>query len=442
MEKLAAALVHEPARSESPERALGEALTTLGAADALRDACQSVNGVVRPTKVTDLDRVLFPDAQLGDVERSLVSDATRGLLLGLALARQANGGRSPQPVRGYLFFHNLQNLWACCDPACPEYSVVDQRARAAALPSHRPTVGALHTTHRLTCGCGARVLDLIACEVCGDVFLGGYKAVEDIDGRKIVLLTADQPDLEGIPDRVNFARQHDRYAVFWPLPHDAERSIQPQDPDWSQSGVTYRWVRGKLSKSTGRLVEGPEATTPAAEDEVPGWVYQVVGSAGSSKPALPGKCLRCDADYRRRKIFPSPLRNHRTGFQKAAQVLASALMRELGPTNGDARMSASRKLVIFSDSRQDAAKLAAGMELDHFRDVVRLALLQAFRRYWGDLEAFLRLFAMNPTSLAALETINPALWNEVRRPPVPEDADGQQRFQLATSPGIATEAFA
>ena len=39
----------------------------------------------------------------------------------------------------------------------------------------------------------------------------------------------------------------------------------------------------------------------------------------------------------------------------------------------------ARKLVIFSDSRQDAAKLAAGMELDHFRDMVRVCMVDAHR---------------------------------------------------------------
>ena len=62
--------------------------------------------------------------------------------------------------------------------------------------------------------------------------------------------------------------------------------------------------------------------------------------------------------------IPTPLRNHRTGFQKACQVIASALCREMSERQNN---RPTRKLVIFSDSRQDAAKLAAGMERDHFQ---------------------------------------------------------------------------
>ena len=56
----------------------------------------------------------------------------------------------------------------------------------------------------------------------------------------------------------------------------------------------------------------------------------------------------------------------RTGFQRVAQVLSDTLLREM--------QQASRKLVVFSDSRQDAAKLSAGMRFAHYRDAVRQAL--------------------------------------------------------------------
>ncbi len=62
----------------------------------------------------------------------------------------------------------------------------------------------------------------------------------------------------------------------------------------------------------------------------------------------------------------TPLTGHRTGFQKVNQLLADALLRQLPKKN--------RKLVAFTDSRQDAAKLAAGIELDHYRDLVRQSL--------------------------------------------------------------------
>lgn len=49
------------------------------------------------------------------------------------------------------------------------------------------------------------------------------------------------------------------------------------------------------------------------------------------------------------------------------------------------------KVVLFSDSRQSAAKLSAGIELDHYRDAVRWLMLKALK---GDSEVinFLKKF--------------------------------------------------
>ena len=119
----------------------------------------------------------------------------------------------------------------------------------------------------------------------------------------------------------------------------------------------------------GSLVSFAFRLPPAAEC-CQGRIYTV---SDGEAPALPPVCPRCDTDFRR-SAAGSPLRQHRTGFQRSCQVLASALAREMPEV---LRQAAARKLVIFSDSRQDAAKLSAGMELDHFRDMVRVCLVGA-----------------------------------------------------------------
>ena len=49
--------------NDTAEVTLAKALKTQNAPDAIRDACVVVNQSVRPTKVTDLDDVLFPGAR-------------------------------------------------------------------------------------------------------------------------------------------------------------------------------------------------------------------------------------------------------------------------------------------------------------------------------------------------------------------------------------------
>ncbi|MEP0921214.1 DEAD/DEAH box helicase [Leptolyngbya sp. ST-U4] len=418
-------------------RRLGEALTAVQVPDAIRDACKTVatDNTVRPAQIQRLDQQLFPGAN--SLKDAIASNAMRGLLLAMGMSQQPATGRSPQPVRGHLFFHNLQNLWACSNPECTDV-LVNQEARSQADPRIRPTIGAIHDTHRISCSCGSRVLDLVVCEVCGDVFLGGYKRpFSTASGGKFLVLTADQPDLEGIPDRISLGQKYGEYAIFWTQPHDP--GIEPQDPEWQINDVKRKWSKAFLEPTTGLL----EIGTRPSRGTIPGWVYTIPEPRSTRRsrlqsvdinkePAFPTKCPRCDSDYRNRKTFKTPLRSHRTGFQKACQVLASATLREMGSAVGGA--SPSRKLVIFSDSRQDAAKLAAGMERDHYRDMSRLALIQSFRQYWRDLVSWLRVsFFSNPLNLSTLQALNPDLYTELipLGSPSPEDMLGQQRFSAA-----------
>ncbi len=416
-------------RGMTPKQRLGEALAKIQAPDAVRDACKAVNHTVRPTQIQHLDEQLFPGAN--SLENAIASNAMRGLLLALGMSQRTNG-RSPQPLRGHLFFHNLQNLWACCNRDCTNLTEEEYQARLNAPSTHKPTVGAIYDTHRISCGCGSRVLDFIVCEVCGDVFLGGYKRPI---GKNFVV-TADQPDLESMPDRVSIKEKHGEYAIFWPISH--EPHLQPQDVEWTADKIKRRWVKAKLNRITGLVMQDKSR---CEQDEIPGWLYQVMGKSAEQESAMPTKCPRCDADYSKRRTFKTSLRSHRTGFQKACQVLASATLREMGSVSAGA--SPTRKLVIFSDSRQDAAKLAAGMERDHYRDMARLAMIQAFRRYWRDLEAYLREIALNTDALNILRSLNAELYTEVTNPTKEtyNDLLGHDHFDAATSDEIIKESL-
>jgi DEAD/DEAH box helicase domain-containing protein len=420
---------------------LGEALSAVGADHTIRDAAQAELGSVRPALAPSLDSQIFGSSTT--TTEGSVSDAMRGLMLALGMSRLGKGGRSPQPVRGHLFFHHLQNLWACCNPDCTD-DTIDHARRSDPMLEPRPTIGGIHSTHKLSCSCGSRVLDLIVCEVCGDVFLGGYRKSQPGAKGGTFVVTADQPDLENMPDRVTLGQRYGNYAVFWPQPHGQPWAEKPQDDEWERDHVRYRWLPARMEPSTGLVTQG---ATPPKANEIPGWLYviptgkNVSESRRDNESALPAKCPRCAADYSRRKTFKSSLRNHRTGFQKACQVLSSALFGEMAPFQSDTA-SPSRKLVIFSDSRQDAAKLAAGMERDHYRDMVRLALTKKLESYWDDFVCFLRV-EVTPGSQADLElqALNPALQAVVIATGLSNDKPAHDRFEASLDPQIANEAL-
>lgn len=428
MADLARALGQSPPPNEATEVVLANALKNQNAPDAIRDACVAVNQSIRPSKVPDLDDVLFPNARPKDQS---ASDAMRGLLLALGMSKESATGPSPQPVRGHIFFHNLQNLWACSNPNCTN-AHCDTTQRRASQSGIAIPVGALHEKHRLTCSCGGRVLDFIVCEVCGEIFLGGFRAKRQVGTQRVEILTADQPDLENMPDRVSVVQRYGEYAVFWPLNEATPWATQPQDREYQANRIKRNWTQARLNVFSGIL---QQSTAPLNSGEVAGWLYRITGDH-PDEPAMPHKCPRCDADYRRRKRLPTPLRNHRTGFQKACQVIASSLCREMPEKLNN---MPSRKLVIFSDSRQDAAKLAAGMERDHFRDMIRLALIDALNAYWPQFESYVRrTVSLIPNALGKLNSINPQLYAVASNSLQPHDEASQVKFQSAHQ-GLALE---
>lgn len=400
------------------ETRLGQALVDANVADAIRDAAMEKHGTVRATQVPDLAEMLFKNS---DADQQAL-DAMRGLLLALGLAKQDDTQRSPQPVRGHLFFHNLTNLWACSNPDCSDPSChIEER------DEDRPSIGAIYANHRLTCFCGARVLDLIVCEICGEVYLGGYKHIARNGSASATILTADEPDLEGMPERTMTNRSHNDYALLWPV--DSWSNTQPQTERWTASSIQRSWQKVRFDPATGLVTY--DVYAPGLDC----YIYAVADE--NDEPSFPTRCACCDADYSHsRRIIQTPLRNHRTGFQKASQVLAGGLLREMPAST---EREATRKLVVFSDSRQDAAKLAAGMERDHHRDVLRMVLIQSVERYWEFLLGYLRYSEPKAAVVETIANINQQLYEDVQMA-AEDDDEMRMLYFVATHDDLDAEA--
>jgi ATP-dependent helicase YprA (DUF1998 family) len=355
----------------SPELTLDSALAHVMADDALRLACAAGPASapqLEPRFPEQIASVMYPGLPLPDG-----IEAVEGLLAGLSAARGASG-TAPLPVRAHIIYRNLQGLWACTNPGCTQ---VPPRNGA-------PPAGALHYVPTLTCGCGSRVLELLYCEACGDIFFGGYRRDTGLNPNEWYL-SPDHPDLEASPDMASMDRDYLRYAVYWP----GAPGVTPASPQWTQDGVPRAWRAARFTSADGKVALGG-----------PGYLYYVPAMHSPAPPAgdiarqaYPARCPRCDADWSRRQIG-SPVRTLRTGFQKIAQVLSDALLRNIAP----ATASQSRKLVVFSDSRQDAAKLSAGMRFSHYRDALRQAITGAIAVQGAGAQAFASQIGGQPVS--------------------------------------------
>lgn len=278
-------------------------------------------------------------------------------------------------LRAHLFFRNLPGLWACSDPQCtdiPEEATNVDRV-----------VGKLYDQPRYTCSCGSRVLELLYCQTCGEIYLGGYHSSPD-RGKGHRFLVSSLIDLESLPDRAALGRNAGNYMVYWPT------TAEPADAEWAAEDLKFQFKRVEYSPATGRIVPKRANAT--------GWGFYIEAKKNAAhllpfKKPMPTKCPQCDDDWDVFKGFRpitdpsrdrSPIKTMGTGYEKANQTLSDTIMRWLGD---------KRKLVVFSDSRQDAARLAAGTELSHYLDMVRQLVVAELRSAKSDVDlalAFLR----------------------------------------------------
>lgn len=393
----------------APESAAAEGRAS-GLTDALREVLHG-DGTGGAKTLTQVARELFPDVS-ADTGEQAVSKVLAGLV------------RDPQPgdprLRAHLFFRNVVGMWACTDPACPAAHGGSESGR---------TIGRLYAEPATRCECGARVLELLYCQNCGDVMLGGFAPEGELQRSSVnTMLLADVPELAKLPDQVSLQRTADNYLVYWPRPEVTLSKLDALSWNRDSNAVTYSFRRSKLKPASGELRNNIEDFT--------GWSFHAkiaLDRSGSLRRGpetvspFPTQCPNCGDDWEvqfgRKGRLPatdpltqrSPIRQMRTGFEKINQVLTTELANDLN--------DAERKLIVFTDSRQDAAKLSAGLGLRHYQDLLRQLLYSRLLNA-GDPARDVKLAEAHdlhkeksPESFAAIQRLkerNPAVLAELR----------------------------
>jgi hypothetical protein len=178
------------------------------------------------------------------------------------------------PLRSHFFFRSINGLWACSDPNC---SCTDSK-----YVFEGRTIGKLYKRPRTVCDCGKKVLEVLICENCGEVFLGGYKVIKD--GKSY--LTVEKPISEVFCN----------YCVLW-----------------KGEGATIEdgWIKADYNEMTGEYTKSPNGE------------YYVYEQLSDSDTCMPHKCPQCEAAYKvKDKTSFTPVRRHSAGLQKINQILA------------------------------------------------------------------------------------------------------------------------
>lgn len=372
------ALLKSAAHKASDERAASLVATAreLSLPAAMAEACRSPTGRIRATRLPELATRLFGEPEDDGTAIAAALEAT-ALLEGTADAIS---------FRAHMFARTMRGIWACTNPMC------DQVDRARLLPG----IGRLFSIPTSTCECGGRVLELLYCFECGDVSVGGFVAGES-DGT--ALLSTSPTEVPASASDFVFRRPHGRFMWYRP-------GVLPLGATWSHelptSGkLTLAFTRAAWDPLVGALTPGSSSATGVALA-----VKGLPGDSGLLVPALPEKCPRCRLSTGRtelgkfyRGIVRSPIRAHTAGLSQATQLLLSQLHRSMGST------PAESKTIVFTDSRDDAARTAVGVERNHFRDLVRQLLRQQVLAPKFDRADIMRRAASDESSLTPGERV-------------------------------------
>lgn len=340
-------------------------------ASALLHASGGLDGL-RARKASDLAVRLFGVADFSALRGLLLARALGDLLPELA-PHGPRIDRTTPSFRIHLFFRALEGLFAVVRRDAEgdvEYGGVSiERGAALANP-----VEWGETPRRL--------IEMLYCEACGELFLGGMRS-GTAPGQPFQLLPSPA-NLEALP----FASAgtefeeltHDEYAVFWPTSR-----TEPTPPEVGRDdGSQPRWESARLEPFTARVTNASWS-----DDALKGFLFNRSAQPDHRKrrssdrgSATPAACPSCGTSYAlRRRGRSSPIRNFRTGFAKTSQLLATEMFELLHAVK---RTEDGPKAIVFSDSRQDAARAALELEASHYRDLVRDILVRLLRRGTDD----------------------------------------------------------
>lgn len=354
-----------------------DALERLDLKANLLDACKS-GDTVRAVSLTHVAESLFP-AEPPDKAHQ----AVRGVLRSISLIEHYGRERTIPTFRIHYFFRNIEGLWASAKPIPGK--------------SDNCTVGELYPATRIISDDGNRVLELLYCEHCGTVFLGGNKLHISEEGG--IELLATSPDIEGIPERqtARFVEQrtYREFGVFWPQGNqdydEPNHWRQPKFGEHSRSQNAFAiWRPASLHTQTGHVELTHEQAQRQPEQWVKGYLFNIDAPENEEEDytALPCICPSCSTDYTRRQNRKSPVRGFRTGFSKVSQLFTKELFYQLHTDSDDIRND-SGKLVVFSDSREDAAQISNGVERNHYDELVREIVSEELRAYINGLPALI-----------------------------------------------------
>ncbi|MFO0608855.1 MAG: DEAD/DEAH box helicase [Polyangiales bacterium] len=261
--------------------------------------------------------------------------ATEALLTLGAVARTAPDEPSLLPTRIHLMFRGIDGLYACLNPRC---------SGRQHDPGEVAPLGRLFAEARTFCdACDSRVFEVASCRECGSAYCLAYAPSRDLDGWDF--LWGEAAEADGVQVQL---------LPGTPRPgHDLEvLSVQLR---------------------TGKLLGATESA--AAHETRDLWIAHHEGRRAPEFTV----CAVCQPAGSQRK---GRIKDHRTRGEQPFTALVEAQFAEQPPqSDRDDLPNRGRKVLVFSDGRQKAARLAPSLAVGHAQDAFRQVLVLAAREF-------------------------------------------------------------
>lgn len=292
--------------------------------------------------VDRLGSIIFPNIDVAKANRAVTT------LMALAgLARREEKEASLLPCRVHSFYRGLPGLWICMDPACTEL---------AAAEKGKGPAGKLYSQPRDTCACGARILELFTCRGCGSAYARAY--ADDLVEPNFLWAEAG--------------------GAFRTLAGDV-KELEPLDL-LLEEPVAVECELAEYDLLTGRL-------NPQAAGERMRKVYlkkdrQLPHDDDDKSVKRPlGEFRPCGVCGQQASFARTSVQDHQTKGDQPFQALISKQIQVQPPGQAPATRLAplrGRKVLIFSDSRQTAARLAPNLQKYSTQDALRPLIVSGF----------------------------------------------------------------
>lgn len=253
------------------------------------------------------------------------------------------------PCRVHSFYRGLAGLWVCMDSQCESLPTAQRGGPA----------GKLFSQPRDACDCGARVLELFTCRNCGTAYARAY--TNDVD----------DPNFLWSEPGGAFRTLSGQFDELSPIDLLLEKPVfnefaEPAEYDL----ITGRLNPPKLGTRNRQVyLRSGRTQPPAAEDEARG--------------AKPGEFRPCAVCGESATFGRTSVQDHQTKGDQPFQALIAKQIQVQPPSPVAATRLAplrGRKVLIFSDSRQTAARLAPNLQTYSTQDALRPLVVAGYAR--------------------------------------------------------------